>query len=264
MSKYQAINKNDFSNLRWSRFENYHFAALDAVAPLVAQELPRACVSLPIAFILQNDKFTPVAIQGLQAGKNLFVTTDGRWIGTYAPAVYRGYPFALGSADNGQDVLCIDMESGLIGEANEERFFDDDGQPSEAVKSVLDFLVQVRADRLLTERLCRDLQDEGLIQTWPLTLKSEQGEQIVEGLYRIDEARFNNLEPEALNRLHKSGALILVYCQLLSIQHLQTLGKLMDEYATAKSNASLSTQKAGELDLEFLNSSGTISFGNLS
>lgn len=32
MPKYQAITKTDFANLRWKRYENYHFAALDAVA----------------------------------------------------------------------------------------------------------------------------------------------------------------------------------------------------------------------------------------
>ena len=41
MPQYQAITKTDFANLRWKRYENYHFAALDAVAPLVEQELAK-------------------------------------------------------------------------------------------------------------------------------------------------------------------------------------------------------------------------------
>jgi len=81
--KYQAITKTDFANLRWKRYESYHFAALDALAPLVVQELPKACMTLPIAFIQQGEAFVPAAVQGLQPGQNLFVSPDGRWIGPY-------------------------------------------------------------------------------------------------------------------------------------------------------------------------------------
>ena len=63
MPKYQAITKTDFANLRWKRYESYHFAALDAVAPLVVQELPKACMTLPIAFIQQGEAFVPAAVQ---------------------------------------------------------------------------------------------------------------------------------------------------------------------------------------------------------
>jgi hypothetical protein len=56
----------------------------------------------------------PVAVQGLAPGQNLFVAPDGRWLAAYTPAAYRGYPFQLAHAENGQQVLCFDEESGLI------------------------------------------------------------------------------------------------------------------------------------------------------
>ena len=95
MPKYQAITKTDFANLRWKRYESYHFAALDAVAPLVVQELPKACMTLPIAFIQQGEAFVPAAVQGLQPGQNLFVSPDGRWIGPYTvlPQKYKTLRF---------------------------------------------------------------------------------------------------------------------------------------------------------------------------
>jgi hypothetical protein len=257
--KYQAISKTTHAHLRWKRFEHYHFAARDALAPLVVQELLRACMSMPIAFIEQNNQYIPAALQGLQPGQNLFVSPEGRWLGTYIPAAYRGYPFALANSESDQLVLCVDTDSGLVGEDYAERFFDDSGKPSQAVKDVLNFLQQVRANRELTERLCAALDAEGLIQPWPITLKGEDGERTMQGLYRIDEAKFNGLDPEALYRVHQAGALPLVYCQLLSMQHLQALGKLAEAHASAK--AQLSSSSTDELDLEFLNRGGTISFG---
>lgn len=263
MPHYQAITKTDFANLRWKRYENYHFAALDAVAPLVVQELPKACMTLPIAFIQQGETFVPAAVQGLQPGHNLFVSPDGRWIGPYTPAAYRGYPFALANADNGQVVLCVDTDSGLVGEDCTETFFDEQGEPSQSVKAVLDFLQQVRSNREATLRICAALLAEDLIQPWPITLKGEQGEKTVQGLYRIDEAKLNNLSADALHRLQQAGALPVAYCQLLSMQHLQTLGKLAQAHASAKaqSQQALPTSANGELDLEFLNNNDTISFG---
>jgi hypothetical protein len=180
MSNYQPISKTTHAGLRWKRYDSYHFAAQDAVVPMVVQELPKACMALPVAFIQQDGKFVPAAVQGLQPGQNLFVTSDGRWIGAYTPATYRGYPFALANAENEQLVLCVDADSGLVGEDNGERFFDDSGEPSQSVKDVLNFLQQVRANRELTQRLCAALHAEGLIQPWPIKLKSEKGEQTVQ------------------------------------------------------------------------------------
>lgn len=259
MAKYQAITKTDFANLRWKRCSGYRFAARDAVAPLVAQELPKACMTLPIAFVQQGEAFVPAAVQGLQPGQNLFVAADGRWMGPYVPAAYRSYPFALAKADNDQLVLCVDTDSGLVGEGHAEAFFDEQGEPSQPVKAVLNFLQQIRANREATIRICAALNAEDLIQPWPITLKGKDGEQTVQGLYRIDEARFNSLDADALHRVQRAGALPVVYCQLLSMQHLQTLAKLAEAHAGA--NARPSTAPNGELDLEFLNSNDTLSFG---
>jgi len=261
MPNFQAISKSTHAHLSWKRYSSYQFAAQDAVAPLVVQELPKAAMVIPVAFIQQDGQYLPAAVQSLQPGQNLFVAPDGRWIGPYTPAAYRGYPFALAHAENQQWVLCIDADSGLVGEGHAERFFDDKAEPSQSVKDVLNFLQQVRANREVTQRLCTALDIEALIQPWPITIKGDAAEQAVQGLYRIDEAKFNTLSSEALHRIHQAGALPLVYCQLLSMQHLPALGKLAEVHAQAK--AQQATVNNGELDMEFLNKVGTISFGSI-
>lgn len=263
MPHFQAVSRTTHADKRWKRYDNYHFAARDAVVPLVVQELARALMHLPIGFIKQQDVFVPVAVLGLQPGQNLFVTADGRWIGGYTPAAYRGYPFRLAASADGQSVLVIDEDSGLISDTEGEAFFDQDGHPAKAVKEVLDFLGQVQSNRALTLRVCAVLAEHHLIQPWPIAVQSEDGERRLEGLYRIDEAALNALPTEAFATLRQAGALPVAYCQLLSMQHLQTLGKLADAHASAKaqSQAALPTTETGELDLEFLNNNGTISFG---
>jgi hypothetical protein len=63
-----------------------------------------------------------------------------------------------------------------------------------------------------------------LFQPWPLTVRTAEGERQIEGLHRIDEARLNALDAQALHRVHAAGGLVVAYCQLLSMGNIQTLG----------------------------------------
>ena len=263
MPQYQAITKTDFANLRWKRYENYHFAALDAVAPLVAHELSKAALALPIAFVPQGQTYTPAAVQGLASGQNLYVHPDGRWLTTYIPAAYRSHPFRMAQTPDGQEVLCVDTDSGLISETEGDAFITDSGEPSPELVKVIDFFQQIAANRQATQAACGVLQSHGLIQPWPIAVKTEQGDKTVQGLYRIDEARLNALSAPALKEIQAAGALAMAYSQLLSMQHLPTLGQLAELHAQAQSKPALPTNASGELDLEFLNNNGTLSFGNL-
>jgi hypothetical protein len=254
----QVISREHHAGKRWQRYSSYSFAAGDAVAALVVQELPKAAMAVPVGFIAVDGGFMPVAVQGLQPGSNLFVSADGRWLAEYIPAAYRGYPFTLANTEDGQQVLCMVEESGLLSDTDGEPFFNEDGTPAQGVQDVLNFLTQVAANREATRRICAVLQEHGLIEPWPIQLQTDAGEQLVEGLYRTNEAALNALAPEAFEAVRAAGALPVVYCQLLSMQHLQKLGALAQ--ARAQQTAQLHTVD-GELDLEFLNNEGTISFG---
>ena len=186
---YQAITRERHGKQRWQPPSSYAFAAGDALVPLTAAELPKAVLSLPLAFIEQAGAFVTVAVLGLQSGSNLFVTPDGRWMNNYIPATFRSYPFRLAPTDDGQQVLCIDEESGLVTKTPDgldspagERFFDDDGQPAQAVRDMLNFLHQLEQSRLATAEACAALNQHGLIRPWPITVKTDTGEQQVAGL----------------------------------------------------------------------------------
>jgi len=90
MAELTVISREQHADKRWKRYTSYSFAAGDAVVALVAQELPRACLSLPLGFVKTEAGFQVVAVQGLQPGRNLWVAPDGRWLGCYVPADYRG------------------------------------------------------------------------------------------------------------------------------------------------------------------------------
>lgn len=246
MTHLQPITLTRHRDRRWRRYSDYCFAANETLAPLVVQELSKAVMSLPIGFIPEADQYKLVAIQGLQPGQNLFVTADGRWLGGYIPAHYRANPFALAKTTEGQQVLCIDEDSGLLiddpAPDEGEPFFDADGQPAEPLRLVLSFLEKLAADRQRTECLCALLAEQALIQPWPLTLKTADGEHPVEGLHRIDEAALNALPAAAFETLRQAGALPLIYSQLLSMQHIALLGKLAEHQAQAQAKPALDAE----------------------
>ncbi len=262
MTSLHVISRERHANQTWQRPSNYAFAAQQAVVVLVAAELPKAVMSLPLAFIEHEGGFVPVAVLGLQPGSNLFVGADGRWVGPFIPAVVRSHPFRLAQTDDGQQALCIDEESALLiaGPGGGERFFNEDGQPAQAVLDILKFLTEIAQSAAATALACAALAQYQLIRPWPITLSTDAGEQQVEGLFQIDEAALNQLPGEALHALTQAGALPIAYCQLLSMQHLPLLGQLAQALAQAATPVDL---PKGDLDLEFLNRGDTISFGNL-
>jgi SapC len=245
------------TNKRWLRYNGYSFTAADTICPLVVLEVTKAMLSLPIAFIPQKDVFALVALQGLEQGKNLLLTADGRWRTGYVPAQYRSYPFLLATSTDNQEILCVNEDSGLIVDGpGGEAFFDDTGSPTPAVSEIVTFLTQMASNRPVTAQICAQLQQYQLLQPWPINVMATAGPHNVEGLYRIDEPALNKLPADDLMILRNSGALLTAYCQLLSMQHLPALTKVLihEEQVATK-------QMPKKLDLDFLNDSGNISFG---
>lgn len=249
MPNVQALSRDRHANKRWQRYSSYAFAAKDTLCPLVVQELPKAMMCLPIGFTRTDKGFSLVAVQGLVPGECLLVDGKGKWLLDYTPAHYRSYPFTLAHTADGQRVLCIDEDSGLVGGNMGEPFFTEEGEPAQAVADVLSFLSQIAANAQATQRICAVLQEQALIQPWPISVQGAAGAKQISGLFRIDEAALNAMPSSGLETLRSAGALLVIYCQLLSMQHLSTLGKL----AEIRREAEVTAPALGE----------TFSFGGL-
>ncbi|EIC22536.1 SapC family protein [Thiorhodovibrio frisius] len=236
MSQFIPISAEHHASLRWRRYSSYEFAQQTHLAALVGAELPKAVMTMPIALVPRPQADSPpettqgymfVALLGLEPGVNLYVAPDGRWLGRYVPAALRGHPFRLAQAGNDKLALCVDQDSGLIGEQGDEPFFDQNNEVAEPVKQVMEFLTQIERNRTATLGICDRLQAHGLIQPWPVKLQGgDGGQRTLEGLFRVDEAALNALPAEGLTELRDAGALSLAYCQLLSMQQLSLLGEL--------------------------------------
>jgi hypothetical protein len=231
MAEFAAVNPESHAKKLWKQVSNYTFAASDTVIPLVGSEISKVVPMMPIGFVKQEAGYQLVAITSLQSGKNLYVAPDGEWLVAYIPSALRAYPFRMLKPDNAEkSILCIDEASGLVVESTEEGndFFDDENQPVQGIKDMVNFLSQVEASMLVTERAVNALADADLIAPWEINLK--QGEEVapVEGLFRVDEAALNKLNDEDFLTLRKAGGLDIAYGQLFSMNQLAVLERLAE------------------------------------
>jgi hypothetical protein len=239
MANFVPVERERHAGKGWRPPTDYGFAATSSAVPLLLVEFAKAAVVMPIAFIEKSGRYQPVAVMSPVQGRNFFIGPGGQWLGGYIPALLRGYPFSLLRAEGGEKtILCIDEDSGLIVDADEDgpRFFEEDGGPSAAAKATLNFLQQVEQNRFRADLVVAALAEAGIIVPWPLTVSVDKQPQTVKGLHRVDEAKLNALDDESFLKLRKSGALPLAYTQLLSMGQLaifEQLSRLQQQLSPA-------------------------------
>jgi hypothetical protein len=222
MPTWKAISKTEHANKHFIARQGYSFAAKQQVVPILLAELTKLIPLYAIGFIHQQEAYIPVVLTGIGGEQNLFVNADGKWIGSYVPAVFRGYPFAL--ADNkGEKVLCI--EETHLSDSGGQPLFDSEGNLTKLVQDTLNFLNECEKNRRVTQKACAALNKVEVIEKWPLKIKQQKGQEPVQvnGLYRISEQALNELDAESFAGLRKNGALALAYSQLFSMNQIDQL-----------------------------------------
>lgn len=256
MAELHAVSKERHAGKAWRRHDNYRFAEGDALCPLAAVELPKAMMAAPIAFIQHDDAYVPVLVQGFQPDSNLLVSEQGHWRGRYLPQNYRTYPFSLLPNADGELTLCIDEESGVLTESgtpDSYDLFNGQAEPSETTTALLDELRKLHEGLQAARQLSAILDSHGLLKPWQFTVPIGSENQEVKGLFSVDEEKLNQLEAQQFTELRNSRALLLAYCQLFSMTHIQGLVKLLGSAAVAD-QGELSFGESEE---------GTLSFDNL-
>jgi len=225
MTKFNPITVEQFANKTWRRNTNYSFAADTNILPVMAIELAKIASAMPLGFVEIEGHFELIAITAWQPGTNFYVSETGNWLREYLPAILCAYPFRLIKPQDHDDfILSIDEESGLVGGPLQgELFYNVDGSPSQPIKEMLAFLVQIEQSKTVTQLAVNALQEADLIQPWPLSLQN--GDKVVtsKGLFQVNEIALNTLPGEEFLALRNAGALSVAYAQMLSMNQFSML-----------------------------------------
>lgn len=221
------------------------FAAQANSVPIAASEVAPAALHYPCVFFESGGRHAMCALLGLDARQNLFVD-DGRWAaGTYMPAYFRRYPFALAETGTPENFLvCIDEAcAGLSLDAGEPLFEAEgtDGVPAES--RVLDearqFLLALHGELTASSRLADEIARAGLLDErvvrWRLP-DGTTGE--LSGFLVVNEDRLRQLPVEKAAQWLANGTLGLLFAHLLSLGQVERLSRLRAErQASAQSVA---------------------------
>lgn len=201
----------------------FSFAKAGHAIPLTVGEFQLSAVSGPIIFV--GDDKLPLAVMGLNAGENMFVTPQGLFEpGVYIPAYVRRYPFVFANDKGaGQMVLCIDRGAEFVVEGGEMPFFDEKGEPTEYTKNCIEFCNNFEMERQRTDSFVALLKDLDLFETkvanfTPMNADGTPGEpQRIAEYYGVSEEKLAKLPTEKFIELRDNGALQQIYAHLLSL-----------------------------------------------
>jgi len=203
---------------------NFAFAAGCRVMPVAMTEFRSVQRHLPIIFTSAEEP-RPLAMVGLEEGRNLFVDAQGNWdADVYVPAYLRCYPFALAATGPEQYALVIDRACDMIEENPTEPFFAG-RDPSPSTQAAIELCQNFRVAREQTERFCAALKDLDLL-TLQQAGKEQNGENVrLARYYAVDPARLENLDSDTLSGLMRDGSLAAIMAHLFSMDNWSSLVK---------------------------------------
>jgi hypothetical protein len=260
MSDIQPITRERHSHRAWNRAVGFGWASHERIVALGRQEAMQLMMTLPLGFVRQGDQPLLVAVVGLRPGENLMIGADGKWLWPSVPTALQHYPFRLLRDTEGRELLAIDEAGLLPPEApGGTALYDSDGQPVAELGTILAQLSQSEQERQQARQIAALLDQHGLLELWELKFQGEAGVQKIDGLYRVNEEKLNELPPEVLQTLRNGGALAMAYCQLLSMQHIHYVAQLAAARARQRPTQAVPKEVASSL----VGDSGIISFANL-
>jgi len=198
------------------------FAGNANAIPLNIVEFAVAARHYPLVFS-NSAPFLPVAITGLRTGTNAFLDADGkRWArGCYVPAYVRRYPFILmENTEQQQFILCVDEESGFLGEDGERRLFDDDAKPTEITNQALEFCRAYHAQFEATQKFVEELSERDLLTDNSTEIRlSDDRKTQMQGYKVIDREKFENLPDAVFLEWRAKNWLPIAYAHMTSLSN---------------------------------------------
>lgn len=222
------LNRERHKDLKLKPEQGFRFAAETHYVPLAAQEFYQAARDYPILFVGDDESTGPIALLGLEAGRNQYVSEDGRWQNSaYVPAFVRRYPFVLADIEQNRVSVCFDSAFDGWNEEEGQALFDEEGNNTPFLDEVIEFLRGFRGEMERTRRFVDRLRELGLLEKKSLNLRRPTGETFrVNDFLAVDEKRFGELEDDQILSLHREGFLGLIYAHLMS---LGTANRLFDQ-----------------------------------
>jgi hypothetical protein len=197
---------------------------------ITSSEFAEAAREFPILFVRAApdakgaDQVAPVAVFGLRIGENLFVK-DGRWTGTYTPAMLRAYPFTMARVEN-SDRWAMVFDNAWEGFSRTEGMplFDEKGEATELLVNAHKFVQELENDIERTRLACQRLLELKLLKGMRFDATLPDGKTLsIDGFLTLDQEAFAKLPDATVGELHRNGLMYLLHAHHISLSNMRRL-----------------------------------------
>lgn len=219
------VTKKEHGDLTIKTGSNYSFAQNVNSVPLMAVEFRQAASEYAIVFTGSDKEIMPAIILGTRHEENLYYSDTDGWDAKYIPAFIRRYPFVFSSGDQGGTfTLCIDEEfEGCNRDGKGERLFDADGEQTQYLKNVLEFLKEFQAHFQRSQTFCAKIAELDLLEPMGAQFNQDGEKRSLTGFMAVNREKLKALSGEQLSELAKSDGLELLYLHLQSLNNFTSM-----------------------------------------
>ncbi|WP_216838994.1 SapC family protein [Caulobacter sp. S45] len=189
---------------------------------VVAREFPLLSIQYPVLISKDSNtgKFFCGAMLGFDDRENLFLKDGGGHDG-YRPLNLQRAPFYIAGAE-----LAIDLDSPRVGGEEGRFLFDEQGRPSDFLKSVRGVFLELRPGLEMTQTFIATLVELKLVAPLEVDLAFDDGtERELQGLYTIDQNALHRLADETVVQLFRNGYMYLIHLMIMSVKQISNLAK---------------------------------------
>ncbi len=229
MARHVQLNNVDHAELRVRTERSAELGDNVMSCALFPHEFRRAQAHYPIVFAKDQDKglFRPQAVFGLEAGSNVFLTSEG-WDAAYIPIAMQIAPFLIGFADGGEGArrmeVHVDLDHPRISQSQGERVFLDHGGHSDLLTKTATVLSEINEAESGLAVFSALLDELALIEPFNLEVTLVDGTSgRLAGLYTVKEEALFNLDAEAMERLQAANMLLALYMVVASVSQFNAL-----------------------------------------
>lgn len=216
-TRVEGINPTLYPDLTLDRSGGFGFAGAAQSVPLGLSELEAAAQHYPVLFTTGPEP-TPVALLGLQEGRNLFVMGNGTWLAdAYVPAYVRAFPFVF-VEDTATKTLFVGMQpdaEALTSEGGTRLF--EDGRPTAALNDAIAFCTAFREAAAASATFGKALQAANLLEEEEATINfTAGGSTRIRGFKLVKPERLAELDDATFLEWRRLGWLNAIYAHLYS------------------------------------------------
>jgi len=125
------------------------------------------------------------------------------------------------NAQRDERVVCVAKRAVV---PNGDALFDTTGTATAEWQALEKLLQEYETDLVRSEELCKLVAGLGLLEPFNMQASLSTGATLqLTGMYRVNENKLNELDPEKLIELARKGVLARLYSHLLSLEHFRRL-----------------------------------------